>query len=335
MEQIEVNIKLASNNHIYNLPIRKSETILKLKEYCQIISDIPQIQQNLLYKGKILSNEKNIDDYNIKNNDDIILVKKEEPKPVNVLLENNSGSSNSNSNLINKIKSLSDNKEININEVAKALGQIPDILSYFNKIDIDKLNNFCQSMGLENLYRIEPQKYKELLKIIKDPSNKDIMNNMFKDPSILKTIFNSPELKIKNQNDPIFKLFYQNPQIFLSPQILQKNLNLLEKDKKNKIESSKTEISVPPDPFGNINNNYINQMKNSSGEISYINTFNNNSTENKEIFGNCDNDIDYKEKYKEQLSLLKDMGFINEESNIQALKRSNGNINNALEKLLK
>jgi len=188
---------------------------------------------------------------------------------------------------------------------------------------------------LENLYRIEPEKYKEILKIINDPSDKDLMKNMIKDPSLLATIFNIPELKIKCQNDPIFKLFYQNPKIFLSPQILQKNLNMLEKDRKNIIESSKTEISVPPDPFENKNNNHNNQMMNSSEQISYINTFNNNSSGNKEIFGNNDIDIDYKEKHKEQLSLLKDMGFINEESNIQALKQFNGNINNALEKLMK
>jgi hypothetical protein len=35
------------------------------------------------------------------------------------------------------------------------------------------------------------------------------------------------------------------------------------------------------------------------------------------------------------MSQLKDMGFTNEESNIQALKQSRGNINNTIENLLK
>ena len=82
MEEIEVNIKIAANNQIYSLPIRKSDTITKLKEYCQIISNIPPAQQNLLYKGKILSNEKLIKDYDIENNHEIILVKEEEQKTV-------------------------------------------------------------------------------------------------------------------------------------------------------------------------------------------------------------------------------------------------------------
>jgi len=72
---IEVNIKLASNNQIYNLPIRKSETIFKLKEFCNIINNIPQDQQTLLFNEKILLDEKLISDYRIENNHTIILVK--------------------------------------------------------------------------------------------------------------------------------------------------------------------------------------------------------------------------------------------------------------------
>ena len=42
--------------------------------------------------------------------------------------------------------------------------------------------------------------------------------------------------------------------------------------------------------------------------------------------GANDGNVDYKEKYKDQLAQLKDMGFINEETNIQVLKNS-GNSN--------
>ena len=39
------------------------------------ISDVPSNQQILIYKGKILSNDKLISDYNIDNGDNIILKK--------------------------------------------------------------------------------------------------------------------------------------------------------------------------------------------------------------------------------------------------------------------
>ncbi len=44
--------------------------------------------------------------------------------------------------------------------------------------------------------------------------------------------------------------------------------------------------------------------------------------------------MDYKDLYKDQLLKLKDMGFTNEEVNIDVLKKSGGNIDIAVEKLL-
>jgi hypothetical protein len=64
--------------------------------------------------------------------------------------------------------------------------------------------------------------------------------------------------------------------------------NQIKEDEKNIIKSSGNEISVPPDPFGSLN---INQNLNSSGKISDINTFNNNKTGNKDIFGKSGIDI--------------------------------------------
>ena len=107
---------------------------------------------------------------------------------------------------------------------------------------------------------------------------------------------------------------------------------MLKVDEKNLLESSRSGISVPPDPFEDLNSNQI--MK-SSGQMPNDNVFNNSNNGDKGIFGNCGSDIDYKEKFKDQMFLLKDMGFTNEENNFQALKESNGNINSALGKLSK
>ena len=331
MEQIEVNIKLESNNLIYNIPIRKADTILKLKEYCHIISNIPQDQQNLIYKGKILSNEKLISDYDIENNHNIILVKKEKSMPINAPLLDNSNSSNLDKQMLNYINSIPNNKEINFNEVANLYRQIPDLSSFLN-FDLAKVNNLYHLFGLKSfsdLFGIEPQKYKEFLK---DPECMNFLKNMLLDPSLLKIAFNNPEAKPIIQNNPIFKLCSQSSELSLPPQYIPMIKNQIKEDEKNIIENSGNEISVPPDPFGSLN---INQMLNSSGKISDINTFNNNKTGNKDIFGKSGIDIDYKEEYKNQLSQLKNMGFINEEANIKALKQSNGNINNTLEILLK
>ena len=185
MDQIEVNIKVAASNYEYNLPIRKSDTILKLKEYCEAISSIPPAQQNLLFKGKKLLNEKLISDYNIENNGNILLVKKDEPKPENNPINQNPNNLNLNGNLfnINNIN-LSNNNELNSNEIADAYkrAQFQDLLSLYDNIDINKIDSFYKLMGinLSDICGMDLQQFKELLK---DPSNRDMLNsamNMFR-----------------------------------------------------------------------------------------------------------------------------------------------------------
>ena len=143
---------------------------------------------------------------------------------------------------------------------------------------------------------------------------------------------NHPEMKNRIQNNHFVKFCFQNPQIVLTPQNFQKEKNMFKENEKNINESSATIISGPQEPFRSLNNI---QMMNSSDQISNINTFHNDNAGNKEIIENNGINIDYKEKYKEHLSQLKDMGFFNKEANIQALIQFNGNINNALEALLK
>ena len=329
MDEIEVNIKLASNNKTYNIPIRKSDTILKLKEYCKIISNIPQDQQNLLYKGKMLLDEKLIKYYNIENNQNIILVKKKIQK---------SGSLNQNSkinffNIINLNES--DNKEINLNEVFNICNIFPDIASLYNNLDLNRFDDFYQLLGVGNfkdIIGIEPQKMKEILK---DPSTKEMMNDMLKDPSIIEMLFNNPMFRTRIQNNRFLKFVFQNLNFFANKiannsNYLQIGLNTFKENKRDELNSG-TGISIPPDPFENANNN---QIMNSSSQISDINSFNNIIIENKDNFKNSRINIDLKEKYKDQLSQLKSMGFSNEEINIQTLNKTNGNIENAIDKIL-
>jgi len=301
MDQIEVNIKLAKNNQVYNLPIRKSETILKLKEYCQIISNIPQDKQILLYKGEMLLNEKFIKDYDIENNQEIILVKNEEQKTVN-------------------IHQFSDNKEINPKKIAKAFENIPDLLSFFEKVDFLKLANYLKLMKIGFSPEVSNSKNQEFKEFLKEPKSRYLLKNINKNGSLAKIIFSDPSVQKDIQEIPILKLWFQNPEIYLTPQNFKKIQNMFEVNEKD-IDCSNSEISVPPDPFGSLNSNQNSQIMNSS--------------QNKEIFGNNEIDIDFKKEYKEQMSQLKDMGFTNEESNIQALLCFDGDIEKTIEGLLR
>ena len=261
MDQIEVIIKLQTKNLMNYMLIGRSDKIEKLKELCEKISDVPPDKQILIYKGRILSNDKLISDYNINDGDNIILKKKEDPSPVNNPLIPNSCNLNLNNDFTkNNIISLTNNKEINFNEVANMYKQSPDYLSTLLKMDINKLNNLSQSLGFESFSDFSGIDSQNLNLILNETKDMDIMNNIIKDPSLLEIVFNHPKIKKIIQNNPFIKFGFQNPQIFLSPQNHQMSLNMNKKDEKNKIESSSTGISVPPDPFEN------NQMLNSSGK---------------------------------------------------------------------
>ena len=240
MDQIEVYIKVTPINQVYSLPIRKSETILKLKEYCKVLSKIPENQQDLLYKGNILLNEKIISDYDIKDNGNILLIKKEEPKPGNIPIKQNFNNSNENENVFNI--NIPNNDEINVNEIANACKrvQFQDVISFFENTDLDKIDDYYKLMGIKfsDIFGMEPQIFK---KGLKDPSFRNKMNNiliLFKDPSLLEMWLKNPVIQDKIKNIPYFKFIFQNPQIFSNPKYLQMIQNIFKKNESNLDENS-------------------------------------------------------------------------------------------------
>ncbi len=75
-DQITVKVKQTNNNKTFDISILKSQTILELKKACSEPSGLEEGQQNLVYKGRILADEKLVSDYNIQETHTIILVKK-------------------------------------------------------------------------------------------------------------------------------------------------------------------------------------------------------------------------------------------------------------------
>ena len=75
-EAINIKIKLTNNNINFDVKILPSQTILELKGICEKDSNLGPTEQNLVYKGRILVDDKLVKDYNIQNDHTIILVKK-------------------------------------------------------------------------------------------------------------------------------------------------------------------------------------------------------------------------------------------------------------------
>lgn len=75
-ENITIKVKMTSNNATYDIPISTGATILELKKALTTDSSLKESEQNLVYKGRILADDKLISDYKIQNEHTVILVKK-------------------------------------------------------------------------------------------------------------------------------------------------------------------------------------------------------------------------------------------------------------------
>ena len=75
-DSINIKIKQTNNNQTFDVSIQKFNTILELKIACAEKCGLSENQQNLVYKGRILCDEKLVSDYSIGDGHTVILVKK-------------------------------------------------------------------------------------------------------------------------------------------------------------------------------------------------------------------------------------------------------------------
>jgi ubiquilin len=358
MEEIQVKIKMTSNAQVYTIKIAKSDTILKLKEECEKQTQIPPSSQNLVYKGRILVNEKLVSDYNIDNDHTIILVKKQsappqtQSKPAESTNTSNAQPNNTNQTSNNNTNNNAGNN--NANPFLGMGGGMPDFSqlgTMMGNIDPNEINNMMQNMGglgglgnlggLGGLGGMNPQMISQMLN---NPMYMQMMNNVLQNPEMIQMALNNPQIRQLAQSNPQLQAILDNPQLMqqiFNPQTLQLMSNLFTgmgtgTNNQNNPNPNSTGTSNTQNPFG-MDLGQLTQMLQGMGGLGGLGGIGNNMGTNS--MGNAqtevnDANVDYKEKYKDQLAQLKDMGFINEEANIQVLKQCSGNVQFAIERLL-
>lgn len=75
--EITIKVKQTTNNTFIDLQTSLETTVLALKIKIQELTKINPEQQTLIYKGKILVDDKTISDYSLQDSNTVILVKKE------------------------------------------------------------------------------------------------------------------------------------------------------------------------------------------------------------------------------------------------------------------
>ena len=364
-DEIQINIKMTSTAQVYKVKALKSDTIQTLKEKCEKETSIPAQSQNMVYKGRILSNEKLISDYKIENDHTIILVKKHtssQPSTTenkttsqnqnttsNSNTNNTSSNNTNNTNNNNNNTNTNNNSNNNQNPFMGMGGQMPDLSqlgSLMGNIDPSMLNSMMQNLGNGGGFGNLGMNPQMLGQLFNNPMYMQMMQSMLQNPEMLQMAINSPQMRQLAQNNPQMQAILNNPQLLqqmLNPQTLQMMSNMFSSmsgnnnNSQNNNNNNNNGGQMPPfdfsqmaNMFGNMGGSFGNQNNNGGNSGSG----NGENFSNVGINDNNDPNVDYKEKYKDQLAQMKEMGFVNEETNIQVLKQCSGNVQFAIERLL-
>lgn len=76
VEEITIKIKKTNNSSVFEMKIAKSASVLELKEKIQEKIGVDANRQSLVYKGKILVDDKTLAEYQVDNDHTLILVEK-------------------------------------------------------------------------------------------------------------------------------------------------------------------------------------------------------------------------------------------------------------------
>ena len=207
-EEIKVKIKMTSNATVYTVTVKRTCTVEELKKECEKETSIPSESQNLVFKGRILDNSKNIDEYGLQNDNTIILVKKvnqqekkNEPPKQETESSNNQNTSNSNTNT-NTNTNTNNNNNMNpfgmdLNSLLQGMGGMGGMggISGMDNLGMGGMNP--QMMG----------------QILNNPMYMQMMQNLMSDPNTLNMMMNHPQIKPLIDSNPMMREIFSNPEL--------------------------------------------------------------------------------------------------------------------------
>ena len=328
MAEIQIKIKFNKGEQIIKeFTVLSDMFIDDLRIIIEEEFKIPPIKQNLIYKGKMLQNQKKIEDYNISNNDLILLVEKIGVKEDKVGLEKVSGRSGIgvpgqiNYDLLKQPFGYGGD----VNQLIEAM-KIPEIAGSVDKLfdDPNVLDAMMQNPQIKSLCELNPRikdllMNKEFMKSLLEPENLERMKRMQEGTATMQDYLGILNLNGGGNNNI-------------------NNLNVNNNNWANNNLNNPFGMFGMPMGMGNpfMMNPMMMGMPNLYGQGFGNNNFNNNINNN---MNNLNNNMmntpeQLKEKYKELIKSIKDMGFDNEDNILNALTKTNGNIHAAIEMLI-
>ena len=296
----EINIKIKFNKGGITIKELTILSDMKIEELRVIIEEefkIPTYKQNLIFKGRMLKDEKKIEDYNISNNDIILLFEKIGEEKEKTGLKNVTGQTG-----------------------VGAPGQI----------NYDLLKQPMSFGGNIN----------QLIEAMKIPEVAGQVESMMDDPNIIEAMMQNPQMKALCDLNPGIKDLMTNKE-FMRNMLKPENLEAMKNFQEGNFNPNTTQnlfnLGNNANNFGNNNNNFGFNLFNPMMNPMMNPMINPMMMRQQNFFSQGNSNMtteQLKDRYKNEIQSIKDMGFDNEEKIINALQKTNGNINASIERLI-
>ena len=292
-ENITIKVKTNLDATIHSVPINKNATVLGLKGEIEKVTHVSPSQQKLVVKGRTMKDSDPISTYNLSNDSTIAMLKTAEQ----------SGPGNLN-------------------------------------------------LGMGG---VNPSQLRQMMS---NPQYQQTMNAVLNNPILLNQILNSPEIRPLLESNPQLREMLQNPQtrqLLLNPQLLQSLGQMGGQGGVNPFAGGFGGLSdlgsaglsqAPNTRLGDLFSQWMDGHRNGNAgsgsstsqqqSPSSIPSIPIQQTRPQPVFQQfpqADPNVDYKEKYKDQIAQIKEMGIDDEEKIIEALKKCDGNVQYALNRL--
>ena len=373
MTDINVKIKTTYSPEVKTITIKSDCNVEDIMKEIEKFSSIPPSGQKLIFKGKILNPAEPISNYKIENDVTLIMVKTAvKPQESNSGSNSQPSqpsttenvSSNTQDNIKVKVKTNIDATihDVSINKSATVLGlkgeieKVAHIPASQQRLVI-KGKTMKDSEPLST-YNIANDSTIAMIKLGGEGEEHEEMPNpggeggfnlgqqmqeidsLLNNPAFVEQLMNTPEMRNLLDSNPQIREAFQNPATRRA--MLQRILQMGNPNQPRRAENPFGQINLTvsqnPNPrLGECFSKWMDDEKNGR------NTGQSQQHEQPPLqprpqavyqqFPQPDPNVDYKEKYKDQIAQIKEMGIDDEEKIIEALKQCDGNVQYALNRL--
>lgn len=340
-----ISLHIKSGQNTWEVIINTNDTIETFKNEISKISNIPSINQRLIYSGKILKDNETINFYNIKDGHSVHLVK--------------SGGASSTTNSATTTTTPSTTTTSTNNNNNNNSGMSAGQGSGFNPLNDLTSARYAGFLNLPSNDMFGPDggsfasnSQEDMLNMLDNPIFQSQMNEMLSNPQMLDFMINSnPQLQAMG---PQAREMLQSPmfrQMMTNPDMLRQSMRfaqMMNNDGESNLNGNNSAFPAP----GNTNDTNTEQQQQNTSTTQSTNTNANNFMNPmfnpallQQFLGGSaggaaaprEVEVDNRppeQKYEQQLRQLNDMGFFDFDKNVDALRRSGGSVQGAVNNLL-